>query len=578
MPELAYKLAFPTEIAYYKDRIDPTWQEKISTGLSETEQKADLTLWYELIRNLLTQETAAPSVIWGLAAKLAWILTDIKFFTEHVDSLQKEYHNDPLLQFWLAAGIAEFLDSQSGLESLKLAHDGIVSMNDWQALLNVAAVYGCITLNCDAKSQFQESYFTVKRVFEEELKSDLTYHHLFIPLQLFARNEKLESIDIDPESLIKKMKNSNHRLYTAWTYNFLSKEQDEDGTTRFLESSIEELQKIEASFRLIIAYTNLSHFLFEKGKPEEANRYLSTSLSLIEETTQNHPGADGLFLYTMTTNAWMNLEQGKIEEARLILEDAQQRADTYHSPHYQVKTGIGLAYTTFLSLQHERTLEYINQVLEIIEYFEPERQSGGLFKCIDLLLDLNQFEKAKDLLDRIDVDQLKKCSIPTYYYIRGKLEFSRYNVGIGKEFLIKAMQDENVKDCGDLGSELRFQTAQCYLHEYKLSEDKNVLVKAQELIEDGLKEISDVPTKAKGLCLSAILLTAQERFEEAEEILERIISSSEFTIPRFQEMAESIWDSIRDARAGMVSSPISHFKDMVRYVREAKTMVDTRPR
>ncbi|MFW9855808.1 MAG: tetratricopeptide repeat protein [Candidatus Thorarchaeota archaeon] len=578
MPKLAYRLAYPTELVYFRDLIDNKWQEKIFTSLSEVKQEANLNIWYEKIRELLSREPEIPSTIWALAAKLAWILTDIQFFRDHAELLQKQSSNDPLLQFWLAAGIAEFLDSQAGLDLLKLAHDRIVSMKDWHALVDIAAVYGCITLNCDAKTNFQESYFTVKQVFEEELNSDPAYLHLFIPLQLFARNAKLETTDLNPEGALEKMKKSNHRLYTAWTYNFLSKDLGEDETPSFLEASIAELHKIDAKFRLIIAYTNLSHFLFEKGKRKEAKKYLEIALSLIDENARNQPDAHGLFLYTDTTSAWMNLEQGKIEEARSLLEEAQKRAEAYKSPYYQVKVGIGLAYTTFLALQYERTLEYIDQVLEAIEFLPPEQQSMGLFKCIDLLLDLNFSDKARKLLDKIDFSQLQKCAVPTYYYIRGKFEFSRYNVGIGKEYLIKAMQDDNLKECRDLGSELRFQTAQCYLQEFKLSEDKKVLVKAQELIDEGLKEISDVPTKAKGLCLSAILLTAQERFEEAEEILERIISSSEFAIPRFQEMAENIWDSIRDARAGMINSPISHFKDMVRYVREAKTLIDGRPR
>lgn len=571
-------LAFPIEIAGFKDRIDPNWQEKISSSLSESDQKADLPLWYQQIRKLLTQETTAPNVIWGLAAKLAWILTDIQFFVEHAERLQKQYQNNSQLLFWLAAGIAEFLDIQTGLELLKLAYDGIVSLKDWQALLDVAAVYGCITLNCDAKSQFQESYHTIKRVFEEELHSNQTYLPLFIPVQLFAMQAGLDSTEIDSETLMQQVKRSNNRLFTAWTYNMLAKKQDQEETTRYMMASIAELQKIHAIFRLIMAHTSLARFLFEKGKQKEATRNLSTAFSLIEETSQNHPAAGGLFLYTMTTSAWMSLELGKIQEAQLILEDAQKKADTYQSSQYQVKIGFGLAYTSFLSLQHERAEEYIQRVLEGIELFDAEHQTKIHFKCIDILLDLQRFESAKEILDRIDVDQLKKCAIPTYYYIRGKFEFSRYNVGIGKEFLIKAMQNENTKDCKELRSVLKFQTAECYLHEYKLSEDKNVLVKAQELIEEGLKNIPDVPTKIKGLCLSAILLTTQERYEEAEEILEQITTSSEFVIPMFQEMAESIWDSIRDARAGMASSPISHFKDMVRYLREAKTMIDTQPR
>ncbi|MFW9779140.1 MAG: hypothetical protein ACFFE8_09830 [Candidatus Heimdallarchaeota archaeon] len=578
MPKLEYRLAYPTELVHFRDLIDNNWQEKIFASFSEVKQEDNLNIWYEKIRELLSRETEIPSTIWALAAKLAWILTDIQFFGDHAEQLKKQYPNDPLLQFWLAAGIAEFLDSQNGLDLLKLAHDRIVSMKDWQALVDIAAIYGCIMLNCDAKSNFQESYFTVKQVFEKELNSDPNYLHLLIPVQLFARNAKLETTEIDLESVLEKMKKSNHRLYTAWTYNFLSKDQGEDETASFLEASIAELQKIEASFRLIIAYTNLSYFLFEKGKRKESKKYLSNALSLINENVRNQPDAHGLFLYTDTTSAWMNLEQGKIEEARSLLEDAQKRAKAHKSRYYQVKVGIGLAYTAFLALQYEQTLEYIDQVLQTIEFLPQEQQSMGLFKSIDLLLDLNHSDKARELLDKIDFNQLEKCAVPTYYYIRGKYEFSRYNVGIGKEYLIKAMQDDNLKDCGDLASELRFQTAQCYLQEFKLSEDKKILVKAQELIDEGLKDISDVPTKAKGLCLSAILLTAQERFEEAEEILERIISSSDFAIPRFQEMAENIWDSIRDVRAGMISSPISHFKDMVRYVREAKTLIDSRPR
>ncbi|MFX0185970.1 MAG: hypothetical protein ACFE95_23030, partial [Candidatus Hodarchaeota archaeon] len=79
--------------------------------------------------------------------------------------------------------------------------------------------------------------------------------------------------------------------------------------------------------------------------------------------------------------------------------------------------------------------------------------------------------------------------------------------------------------------------------------------------------------------ISAILLSAQDRHEEAEEILESLISPSVELIPHFRDLAMRLLDNIRDSRISRVSiSPITNFKDVIRYLRDAKTSIESHPR
>ena len=131
----------------------------------------------------------------------------------------------------------------------------------------------------------------------------------------------------------------------------------------------------------------------------------------------------------------------------------------------------------------------------------------------------------------------------------------------------------------DLLPIILFTRAEGYLHEYKLSGDRKILQTAQEMIEKGLNENIDIPTRAKGKFLSAILLSAQDHHEAAEEILEELTSSKVEIIPHFRHLAEKMLEDIRDSRVrSSTISPITNFKDVVRYLRDAKTSVESQPR
>ena len=79
-----------------------------------------------------------------------------------------------------------------------------------------------------------------------------------------------------------------------------------------------------------------------------------------------------------------------------------------------------------------------------------------------------------------------------------------------------------IDQCPNLKPFLLFTLSEAYIQEYRLSEDSNTLQTAQKMIEEGLEGLKDVPTRMKGQFLLAFLLAAQERHEEAEEVLETI--------------------------------------------------------
>ena len=67
--------------------------------------------------------------------------------------------------------------------------------------------------------------------------------------------------------------------------------------------------------------------------------------------------------------------------------------------------------------------------------------------------------------------------------------------------------------------------------------------------------------------------------EEAEELLETLTGDSSKSIPRFQSLAEKLLENIRDTRAGSANiSPITNIRDVLRYLRDAKTMIESQPR
>ncbi|MHA1995186.1 MAG: hypothetical protein ACW97Z_11635, partial [Candidatus Hodarchaeales archaeon] len=97
----------------------------------------------------------------------------------------------------------------------------------------------------------------------------------------------------------------------------------------------------------------------------------------------------------------------------------------------------------------------------------------------------------------------------------------------------------------------------------------------QKTIETGLQNITDAPRVAKGKWLNSILLMAQGKMYEAEDLLLELTSDKKAKVPRIFKLAENMLDGIRQRRVETVDiSPISNIKDVVRYLRDAKTFIE----
>ncbi|MHA2318503.1 MAG: hypothetical protein ACXAC6_12195 [Candidatus Hodarchaeales archaeon] len=129
--------------------------------------------------------------------------------------------------------------------------------------------------------------------------------------------------------------------------------------------------------------------------------------------------------------------------------------------------------------------------------------------------------------------------------------------------------------CSSLRSTLLIALTECYLYEYRLTQENDILHTAQKTIEEGLQQITDTPRKAKGEWLTAVLLLAQGKIYEAEDILLDLNTDGAGNVPRIMKLAEQMLDEIRQQRVERVDiSPISNIKDVVRYLRDAKTFAE----
>ncbi|MHA2096683.1 MAG: hypothetical protein ACW98F_18865, partial [Candidatus Hodarchaeales archaeon] len=194
-------------------------------------------------------------------------------------------------------------------------------------------------------------------------------------------------------------------------------------------------------------------------------------------------------------------------------------------------------------------------------------------KFSELLIDLRNFQKSTDLLQSFETVNLDDCSSLFYNYLKGKLELGKHNLGMAKSLLEKSLNES--EQCSSLRSTLLIALTECYLYEYRLTQENDILHTAQKTIEEGLQQITDTPRKAKGEWLTAVLLLAQGKIYEAEDILLHLNTDGAGNVPRIMKLAEQMLDEIRQQRVERVDiSPISNIKDVVRYLRDAKTFAE----
>ncbi|MFX0122645.1 MAG: hypothetical protein ACFFAE_03350 [Candidatus Hodarchaeota archaeon] len=577
------RIEFPAELAIFADRISDHWINIISNGISKIQEKDSvpkLDDWYFVIRNLLEKEKKPPSVLWALCSKIAWIQADIEFFTYKSDFLIKEAESlsDSLLLSYIGAGITEFINSDRGIKIIGKGFSQLKASKDWSALFDIATPYILLLSNLDRMTTFKKVYFTIKRIFEDIFNSDKNYQHLFLPVQFFASSKNIEETQIDFSDALSVVEQSQHHLNTGLLYTLMSHKEEGDVFKHHLEAAIREYQIINANNRLIIAYTNYASYYASKAKHDKASEYLSKATSLTTLLSKDFDS--GLSVYPLIQKAWLLVEQGRLQEAKKNFKLVLEKAKTFCCSLYQIKVEFGLAYVSFLESQDDLALAHAKTALSIVEETEskdPQFQHDFQLKYADLLIDLNRVDEIPSIIETIDVNNLKNCSKAYYHYIQGKYEFHIHNIGIAKTFLEEAMK--HTDNCTDFQSTLLYTQAEIYLNEYRLSEDPKVLQEAQNMITESLEKLKGIPERTKGQCLLAIMLSAQGRIEEAEELLETLTTDSPKSIPRFRILAEKLLDNIHKSRVGAAPlSPIANIRDALRYLRDAKTLIDSQSR
>lgn len=577
------RIEFPAELAIFADRIGDHWINIITNGFSkflEKDSVPKLDDWYFLIRNLLEKEENPPSVFWALCSKIAWIQADIGFFKDKSEFLIKEAEtqSDPLLLSYIGAGITELINSDEGITIIGEGYSQIETSKDWLALFDVATPYVLLLSNLDKIATFKKVYSTIKQIFEDEFKSDSKYLHLFLPIQFFAFKKDIEEIQIDFYEALEVVKKTQHHLNTGLMCTLMSHKEESEIFEQHLETAIQEYLLINANNRLIIAYTNFASYYASKARHNEASEYLSKATSLTALLSKGFGG--GLSIYPMIQKAWFLVEQGELQEAKKTFKHVVENAQTCCSSLYQIKGEYGLAYIYFLESQDNLALTHAQNALSIVgELDSPDPELLDIFqlKYADLLLDLNKSENVPNILESVNVNNLKKCSKAHYHYIQGKYEFHIHNIGTAKTYLKDAMKYTD--NCPSFRSNLLYTQAEVYLNEYRLSEDPKILQEAQKLITESLEKLVGIPERTKGQCLLAIMLSAQGRIEEAEELLESLTADSSKSIPRFRTLAEKLLDNIHKSRIGSAPlSPIANIRDALRYLRDAKTLIDSQSR
>ncbi|MFX0184697.1 MAG: hypothetical protein ACFE95_16565, partial [Candidatus Hodarchaeota archaeon] len=520
-------IEFPSELVVFSNRIDSHWQTKLRTILSEKQARiSELTLkdWYSELKVILSSEEKLPSTLWAIAAKLAWLQADVSFFIDHSDVI-KEVRDEPLFLCYFGAGISEFLDLKKGLDLIEEGISHLESSQDSHALFDISIPYILILNNSNNKDSLRKFYHKIDQLFEEK-KSEIefNYHQLittFNCCKIFALEKKSEKENLK-ETLQIALKNQHH-LIAGLVYSSLAKWEEEFSYQKNMEACMEQYQIINARLRTIIAYTNYAHFLSSKARYEESSRYLSKAFKLAEKIIKSPEDGPGLYIYPLTQKAWMQIEQGKLNEALETLQLALGNAKNYNSNYYQIKIEYGIAYVFFLLMKYDLSLNHAENALSLTEKL-PTKQLQCTYRLeyADILTDLNKFNEVENILKTIDPNDLEGCSKVQYDYVKGKLELNRHNLGTSKHHFERAIN--NIEKCSHLKPLLLFTLSEEYIREFRLSEDPKILQEAQEMIEEGLKGIHDVPTLTKGKIISAILLSAQDRHEEAEEILESLIS------------------------------------------------------
>jgi len=570
------QITFPSEIQVFESLLSSATLKILRDKLSKVNvvpSKVKLTDWYNIATDLHIEHNINSAPFWAFTAKLAWILTDVDFFDSRL-SLLDEFKDSPLLSCYFAVGLAEFINFEKGLNLFNENFKVLKSKENFEAVLDLATPYALLLNNSENFSQVKVLYDSILKLVSEQTNEKIESQ--LLPLKLFSNKEHkhMEMEEEQKNLLLKKVTDSKNNLNIALVYTLLTSKKDEASHIFHMMSSIKHLSAINARYRLIIAYTNYANHLGSKSNLEEAQEYFSKAIQLAKEFTPKEITFGALVVYPYSQLAQMQVGVGHFEKAEESYNKLNKAAVNYNSAMYQTRAILGLANISFLQMKNEKALHYIDKGLSLIE----EAQNAKLkkkytLKFSELLIDLRNFQKSTDLLQSFETVNLDDCSSLFYNYLQGKLELGKHNLGMAKSLLEKSLNESEL--CSSLRSTLLIALTECYLYEYRLTQENDILHTAQKTIEEGLQQIKDTPRKAKGEWLTAVLLLAQGKIYEAEDILLELNTDGAGNVPRIMKLAEQMLDEIRQQRVERVDiSPISNIKDVVRYLRDAKTFAE----
>ena len=568
------QMRFPAEIQVFERLLSSstlnTLREKLSKPNAEVSD-IKLTDWYSSVNDLHEEHQINSANLWALTAKLAWILTDVDFFNSRL-SLLDEFNESPLLSCYVGIGLAEFINFEKGLQIFKENFNILISEKDIEAVLDLATPYALLLNNSDNSGQLKVVYETILELVNdqpiEKIRSRL------LPLKLFASKKNMKIDKNQGNELLTEVVSSQNNLNAALVNTLLSSKKDESALIFHMMSSFKHLSAINAHYRLIIAYTNYGNYLGSKSNLEEAQVYFSKAIQLAKEFTPENTTLGALAVYPFSQLAQMQVECGHLEKSEQSYAQLHKAAIVYNSAMYQVVAILGLAYVAFLKMESETAQQHIDKGISLIEEAQnADLKKHYLLKFSELLIDLSKFQKSTEILQSIENANLDTCSSLFYNYLKGKLELGKHNLGMAKSLLEKTLNDS--EECSSLRSSLMFALTECYIYEYRLTQDVEILQIAQKTVEEGLQKITDTPRKAKGKWLTAVLLFAQGKLFEAEDMLLELNSDGTGKVPRIMKSAEQMLEGIRQQRVERVDvSPISNIKDVVRYLRDAKSFVE----
>ncbi|MHA2290149.1 MAG: hypothetical protein ACXABG_15295 [Promethearchaeota archaeon] len=570
------QINFPPEIQAYESRLSSKIQKLLTKAISDylkDNPQLKLENWYEVVKELQSDHNLNSPNLWAMIAKLAWILTDIEFFISN-QTLLKKFEESPLLTCNIGLGLAEYSDFEQGLTLIEKGFKELKAKLDKEAIIDIVTPYSLILSNSKNHEKLVSLFNEIQNLMDIESGDSIIKIPQLIPIYLFV-NKKKKKFDInEQDELISSILKTGNNLDCALVYTLLSHTEDEDSHLHNTMLSFKHLGEISAKYRLIIAYTNYANYLGAKSGIGVAREYFTKALDIAKSLTPDQEQSGPLAVYPLSQMAQMQIECGEFENAGLTFAKLQEIAETFNNNMYQARAEFGLAYLAFLLLDNESALNHAKKGLSIAtKSLSYKLKCHYELKYAEILLDLDKQDEAEIFLSQLEERNFTNCAVLYHQYIKGKFELNRHNIGLARSILEKVLSNSDM--CKEIRSSVLFALTEGYLYEYRISEDISILSNAQKTIEVGLQNITDAPRVAKGKWLNSILLIAQGKMYEAEDLLLDLTSDKKAKVPRIFKLAEKMLDGIRQRRVESVDvSPISNIKDVVRYLRDAKTFIE----